>query len=385
MHKNDIWCSVKAIIRSCVRFIMHLLPTTKNKIVFLNFDGKGYGDNPKYIAEEILRRKLPCKMVWLVKGDVFVPDSIRKVKHGIATFYELATAKVIISNCKTNVSDRLSKKKSQFYLQTWHGDFALKHIEKEVEGMLSPDYVAASKADSAITDAVVSGSKSFSNILKESFWLPETCKILEVGVARNDPYFRDASFREELRSRYGFSTDDKILLYAPTIRDDGSIDCFNLDLGRLRARLCQLSNEKWRIIVRLHPYIVSRVGLFGYDDNIINGSLFNDPQELCVISDALITDYSSIMCDFFLQEKPVYLYAPDLERYSDSRTGRGLRFKLPIPFNRNQEELETQMETFDKEQYDEAIKVFMQTDYQSFDDGHASERIVNVLKDVMRI
>lgn len=376
---------VKHFIKSCVKTIFRLFPVKRNKIVFLNFDGKGYGDNPKYIAEEILRRKLPCKLVWLVKGEAFVPDSIKKVNNGLASFYELATAKVIVSNCKTNVPDRLSKKKSQFYLQTWHGDFALKHIEKEVEGMLSPDYVATSKSDSVITDAVVSGSKSFSHILKESFWLPETCKILEVGVARNDPYFKDASFREELRSRYGFSLEDRILLYAPTIRDDGSMDCFNLNIERLRARLCQMSNEKWKIIVRLHPYSVSRMGLFDYNDDIINGSLFNDPQELCVISDALVTDYSSIMCDFFLQEKPVFLYAPDLERYSNSRTGRGLRFKLPVPFNRNQEELESQMETFDKKQYAEAIKAFMQTDYQSFDDGHASERIVNVLKDVMRI
>lgn len=376
---------IKHFIKLCVKSVFRLFLVKRNKIVFLNFDGKGYGDNPKYIAEEILRRKLPCKMIWLVKGEAFVPDPIKKVNNMLTSFYELATAKVIVSNCKTNVHDRLSKKKNQFYLQTWHGDFALKHIEKEVEGMLSPDYVAASKADSAITDAVVSGSKSFSNILKESFWLPETCKILEVGVARNDPYFRDASFKEELRSRYGFSPDDRVLLYAPTIRDDGSMDCFNLDIERLRTRLCQLSNEKWRIIVRLHPYSVSRMGLFCYDDGIINGSLFNDPQELCVISDALVTDYSSIMCDFFLQEKPVFLYAPDLERYSDNRMGRGLRFKLPIPFNCNQEELEAQMETFDKKQYDEAIKAFMQADYQSFDDGHASERIVNVLKDVMRI
>lgn len=376
---------MKAIIRLCIRFVLHFLPTKKNKIVFLNFDGKGYGDNPKYIAEEILRQGLPCDLYWIVKGDVFVPDGIKKVKSGLGAYYALSTAKVIVNNCKTNVHSRMYKKKSQFYLQTWHGDYALKHIEKEVEGMLSPEYVAASKADSAITDAVVSGSKSFSNILKESFWLPETCKILEVGVARNDPYFRDANFRKELRSRYGFSPDDRILLYAPTIRDDGLMDCFNLDIERLRARLCQLSNEKWKIIVRLHPYSVSRMGLFDYDDDIINGSLFDDPQELCVISDALITDYSSIMCDFFLQEKPVFLYAPDLERYSDSRTGRGLRFKLPIPFNHNQEELQAQMETFDKERYDEAINTFMQTDYQSFDDGHASERIVNVLMDVMRI
>lgn len=375
----------KHIIRSCVRNVLRLLPVQKNKIVFLNFDGKGFGENPKYIAEEILRQKLPCKLVWLVKGDAFVPDTIKKVKNGFNAFYELATAKVIVSNCKTNVVTRLCKKKSQFYLQTWHGDFALKYIEKEVEGMLSSDYVSASKADGAITDAAVSGSESFSQILKESFWLSENCKILEFGVPRNDLYFRGADYKDELKNRFGFSPSDKILLYAPTLRDDGSTDCFNLDFEKLRVKLCQISNEKWKIVVRLHPYLSSKAGLFKYDDNIINGSLFDDQQELFMISDVLITDYSSIMGDFFLMEKPVFLYAPDLERYSNRSTGRGLRFQLPIPFNHCQDELEAQMAEFDEEEYAKEIKAFMQTCYKPFDDGHASERIVSVFKEVMRI
>lgn len=376
---------VKHLVRLCVRSAFRLLPIKKNKIVFLNFDGKGYGDNPKYIAEEILRQKLSCKLVWITKGEALVPDGIKKANNGFDAFYELATAKVIVSNCKTNVVPRLCKKRNQFYLQTWHGDFALKHIEKEVEGMLSPDYVVASKADSAITDAVVSGSRSFTNIVKESFWLPETCKILEVGVARNDIYFRDTKFQDELKRKLGFSPRDRILLYAPTIRDDGSTDCFNLDFEKLRLKLCQMTNGTWKIVIRLHPYLSSRSGLFVYNDNIINGSLFNDQQELFMISDVLVTDYSSIMGDFFLMGKPVFLYAPDLGRYADGNTGRGLRFKLPIPFNHSQEELEAQMARFDKEGYNETIKIFMQTDYQSFDDGHASERIVDVLKNVMRI
>ena len=191
--------------------------------------------------------------------------------------------------------------------------------------------------------------------------------------------------RSVLKNRFGFSPSDKILLYAPTLRDDGSTDCFDLDFEKLRVKLCQISNEKWKIVVRLHPYLSSKAGLFKYDDNIINGSLFDDQQELFMISDVLITDYSSIMGDFFLMEKPVFLYAPDLERYSNRSTGRGLRFQLPIPFNHCQDELEAQMAEFDEEEYAKEIKAFMQTCYKPFDDGHASERIVSVFKEVMRI
>ena len=81
--------------------VFSLLPK-KQKIVFVNFCGRGFGDNPKYIAEEILRQRLPWDLVWLV-GDMSLdfPEGIRKVKYySMRSKYELATAKVIISNAK---------------------------------------------------------------------------------------------------------------------------------------------------------------------------------------------------------------------------------------------------------------------------------------------
>ena len=379
---------LKNLIKNCIRRFLYCFPIQKGKVVFLNFDGRGFGDNPKYIAEEIMRQRLPWKLVWLVRNTDDVPEGIKKVGLGrLLAFYELSTARIIISNCKNNIPSAYisQKKKHQYYLQTWHGDFALKYIEKEIEDTFSPGYLVRSKIDSKATNAILSGNKQFSKILKDSFWLPSHCAILEFGVPRNDLYFKGEELKNKLKERYGFSLNDRILLYAPTFRDDFDFSSYDIDFERLRKSLPQSNDTVWRIIIRLHPRVSSRADLFCYNDGIIDGSAYSDQQELCMISDGLITDYSSIMGDFMLMRKPVFLYVPDLEKYSDKSKGRGLRdfyFQLPFPFCYNQPELESHLSEFNNADYCEKLTRFMKKYYETFDDGHASERVVNHLKNV---
>ena len=104
-----------------------------------------------------------------------------------------------------------------------------------------------------------------------------------------------------------------------------------------------------------------------------------------MISDGLITDYSSIMGDFILMKKPVFLYVPDLEIYANQKTGRGLRdlyYQMPFPFCYNQLELESCLSEFNKTDYCERLSEFIQKYYDTFDDGHTSERVVNCLKNI---
>lgn len=371
------------IMKCLLRNLFRIFPVHNNKIVFDSYYGKGYGDNPKYIAEEILRQKLNCKLVWLKNTPTVIKDRIKAVSYySIRFYYELATARIIIVNCKGGITQFIKKKKNQILLQTWHGDFPLKYIEKEAEDMLNIHYIKASKADSKITDAIVSGNPYFSKILQESFWLSDNCEILEYGVPRNDMYFKGENFRNQLKLKYGFSLKDRILLYAPTFRDDIDTSCYNIDFEKLKTVLYSLDNSKWKIIIRLHPNIAEKSDLFAYNSDIINGTCYSDPQELCMISDCLITDYSSIMSDFMLTNKPVFLYTPDIEKYTNQKSGRGLRdifYKLPFALCRSQEELDDSIKNFEKETYLAKIKVFMQDYYKSFDNGKASERVVNYL------
>lgn len=377
--------ALKSIVRRFLKILFFPFPITKGKIVLDNFGGKGYGDNPKYLADEIIRQNLPFKIVWMLRQEYSVPNNLTIVSFpSVRAFYELATAEIVVDNCKNVLTTLFIKKKKQLYLQTWHGDFPLKYIEREVENSLSPAYVKTSKADSIRTNAIISGNTFFSKILQNSFWLPDTCEILEYGVPRNDVYFRDEKYRAELKKKYHFGMMDKILLYAPTFRDNGDTSCYDLDFEKIRQTLSSMTNEKWKIVIRLHPNVAKQADLFEYNETIINGSIFPDPQELCFISDCLITDYSSIMSDFMLMQKPVFLYCPDLEKYADKSQGRGLRdifWKLPFSMGKSQDELLQQISSFDNKNYLGKLVEFMQKEYVSFDDGHASEKIVNYIKE----
>ena len=132
---------VKNILSGIGNYLLSLFPVS-DKIVFLNFWGRGYGDSPKYIAEEIIRQGLPYQLVWLVHDLSYeMPDRIKKVKYySLKSRIELATARVIISNVKGGLQFR--KKNKQFYIQTWHGGFGVKFIEKEIE-KISADFKEA--------------------------------------------------------------------------------------------------------------------------------------------------------------------------------------------------------------------------------------------------
>ena len=363
-------------IAKCIFF---LLPIRKNKIVF--HEGRGYGDNPKYIADEILKQNLNYELVWILDNlKSEVPIKIRKVKLGtIKALFEVSTAHIFVDDGKNGLLNL--KKKEQFYIQTWHGDFALKFIEKEAEAYLPLNYIENSKKDSKSTDVILSASSMFTGICSKNFWLPDSCKVQEIGQPRNDIYFHDESFKNQLRKKYGFDTELKILLYAPTFRDDNSINGYFTEFQELKQSLESCFREKWLVIVRMHENAVKLASNIKYDDSVINGTFFPDAQELSVISDALITDYSSIMADFFIMKKPVFLYVKDLEQYNERSRGlRQIFYELPVTYSKNIDELKTNIETFDKDKYLFSLNDFMQNRYVSYDDGHASERVVNLIK-----
>ena len=125
--------TIRAIIRRIVWFICRFIPVDNKKIVFSSYYGKGYGDNPKYIAEELIKNYSADKLVWLVNDffdkNSFPKEIIQCKKSSIKGIFHLTTAKIWIDNCRKSF---FYKKKNQYYIQTWHG-FALKRIEKDVE------------------------------------------------------------------------------------------------------------------------------------------------------------------------------------------------------------------------------------------------------------
>lgn len=364
---------------------LNLLPVKRRKIVFANFFGRGWGDNPKYIAAELMRQNAGYELVWLVsdRRKVILPKGIRTVKlYSRWGRIELATAGVIVNNVKNAFP--LQKKANQYYIQTWHGDFPLKYIEKEAESELSQQYLEETQADSKQTDLLLSGSEFFSDIVRKSFWYDG--EIMEVGLPRNDLFFdAQSEIPRQIRSRLGLPEDMPLVLYAPTFRDHGEFFPFP-DFESVLDGLKQQTGREWALLVRLHPNDQKRAEDIQYTERLLNGSFFSDTQELEKAADLLITDYSSMMYDFALQRKPVVLFTPDMEEYRAHCRGlRPLFDELPFIRTNTDEELKHALPQLFDAAHQQCVDVFFRQRIRYFDDGHASEKVVARINDVISL
>ena len=361
--------------------IFNRMELSAKKIVFVNFLGRGYGCNPKYIAEEILRQNLPYDMVWLVNDlNESMPEKIRKVSYGsLDSIYELATAKVIVSNVK-NLLPYPNKKRGQFFIMTWHAWQGLKYIEKDAEEKLSPTYVAQSRANSKITDLMMVGTQDALEEYRRVMWYDG--EILPCGLPRNDIFFRrDEKLIAQVKQLLGVPPENKIVMYAPTFRDDVAVtaEVCRLDAKKLLAALKKRFGGEWSLLMRQHPNVAAAFAKNYFDVNVINATTYPDMQELILISDVLISDYSSVICDFMFTGKPVFIYAKDYDSYTNERGLRPIFFDLPYHVNKSEAELFYDIETFDAAALEPQIKRFLDM-VKPFDDGHASERVVERIK-----
>lgn len=309
-----------------------VFPIKNNKIIINNHHGQGYGDNAKYIVEELLNSNVDYDIVWLLKNknkkEAGLPDRVRVVRFGsMKNIYEMTTARLWIEN--NRIHQHLFKRKGQFYLQTWHGGLGLKKIEGDAPYGVKKRNIKFSKRDSRMTDLYVSNSKHLTDIYKRAFWYGG--EVLEAGYPKNDILFKDKNFfRRKVREYFSLYNQDKILLYAPTFRESGKLSAYDIDFNALQLALNKQGNT-WKIIIRLHPNVDDFNFQAVFGEGVINGTHFPDMQELVLGVDSLITDYSSCMFDSALAKIPTFIYASDIASYVDER---GFYFSLDeLPFD----------------------------------------------------
>ena len=363
--------------------LFYYLPIKKNKIVFIQGCGGGYRCNLKYIAEEIRRQKLPYDMVWMVEHyDMEISNFIRKVKYNrIRAVYELATAHVMINNSKSLYP--VKKKKGQVFIYIPHGQPGCKCAEGDA--VLPENWIKNSKQHSALTDIFVSMGAYHTQVLKDTFWVPENAEIWEVGFPRNDQYYHDSSVKQaEIRSKLNIPDGMKIAFYAPTFRDSGTTDAYDLDLHRVLDALGKKTGDKWMFFITLHPcFAWFKHPPYHFDERVWNMTSYTDIHELLLVADIAISDYSSVALDFSNTRKPVFLYASDIDQYTAMRGLKSMYYQLPFILSRNNDEMEKAIMNFDREEYLKKLEDFYKI-YGSVDDGHASERFVEKMKKIIK-
>lgn len=369
------------------RFFFRLFPINQSKITIVNYVGAGYGDNAKYIVEELLKQKEKIKIVWALsdlKNKNDFPKEVKIVKYeSLKFFYELYTSKIWIDNCRKHRD--IKKRKKQFYIQLWHGDIGFKRSEADTEDALPKGYVKGAKNDAKMTDLMISGSKFFTNLCHRSFWY--NGEVLESGCARNDIFFNkeacDAYYRK-IRDYYKFKQTDKILLYAPTFRKDQTLKYYDIDFKQTLATLHKKFKGDWKILVRLHPNIAIKAKTMNiWNNNIINATDYPDAQELLIASDVVITDYSSIVFDFALLYRPIFLFAPDYELYNQDRGFHLDYFSLPFKAAQDTEKLQKNILNFSEEDYKIKLDNFLKNEVGSKETGRAAKIIAKrIVKEI---
>ena len=226
------------------------------------------------------------------------------------------------------------------------------------------------------TNIFISSSKIFTDeVIKNNFYY--TGKILETGMPRNDILFDKNShgeIKQKVLDYYNIDDDKFIVLYAPTWRYDES-QLEEIDFKRLREHLKHKFGKDVVIIYRAHLHMQK-----AQIDGLVNGTDYEDMQDLLIASDALITDYSSSIWDYSFLYKPCFLFCPDLDYYIKNRGFVIDIYKWGFPVCQSNDTLMEQIDKFDFQDFKDKMNNHHDM-LGSYEQGHASENIVKYLEE----
>lgn len=365
--------------------LYHILPIQRKKIVFLNRPDRYYC-NLKYISQTLHEKYPQYKLVWITNNSCTeYPDFVKCIPNTkLRLLYHVATAKIWLFN--DNQHAGIVKRKGQYFINTWHGCVALKKIGiyTDVDSEKSyRDVVETSKK----TDLFISNSTWCSEMYRDSF---KYCgKILEVGTPRMDILYKDnLEMVNKLKEHFNISASGKVILYAPTFRGKGliistEIDMMMIDFELMRKKLSQAYEKEVYILLRLHPAIAAAGKRLKESEGIINVTDYNDVYELIMISDTIITDYSSLMFEASYVGREVFLYATDIEQYIKDRGHYFNYYELPYPIATTEEELIDNMIYVDYEDVKKKVSTFLEKRLKLKETGSASLAVANAISAII--
>ncbi|MWA07461.1 glycosyltransferase [Actinomadura sp. LD22] len=358
----------------------------RDAVLFVSWKGKSCSDSPRAIADELRRRGDQRDHIWVVR-DVATPapdGAIVVRQNSLAYYAALAQARYVVSN--DDMPKDYVKREGQSYVQTWHGT-PLKRIGFDIEQVrfASGDaYLDHLAADVAKWDLLLSPNPFSTEVLARAFRYDG--EVLTSGYPRNDLLFApDTAERiSRIREHLGIAADKRVVLYAPTWRDDqfhgGGRYRFNMRLDVARARE-QLGDDHV-LLIRGHHLMADDVHGPALGDFAMNVTSYPEITDLYLISDILVTDYSSAMFDFACTRRPIVYFTYDLAEYRDQL--RGFYFDLeaeaPGPLLSTSDEVIAAIRDIDtisadyKASYDAFVERFC-----AFDDGRAAARVADRL------
>ncbi len=291
-----------------------LFGVKENRIAFISMHNENFKDSLGCVYES-LKKENKYDFVLITREDLSVKKPLKALSFFLHKSRLLATSRYVFLNDNFMPMGKLKFRKEAIITQLWHGEGAFKkfglHIH-QTEDLRKREIAANNKLT-----YVICSSEGVKRIYAEAFGV-DGKKVLPLGAPRLDYLLNEANktkAKEKILSLYPEAKGKKIILYAPTFRDDAERDSTLLDSFSDEKLLDELGDEYF-LFIRLHPQVHTACADFKCAVDVTG---YEDVRELVLASDVLITDYSSICMDFCVLDKKTVFYCPDLDWYRKRR------------------------------------------------------------------
>lgn len=357
--------------------ILRLLPIKKKWVVFESMWGSKFSCNPRYLYEYIDKNHPDYKCIWVLKDECtpITGNGERVRRLSLKYLYYMARAKYFVNN--VNFADAYVKRKGQVEVQTMHGT-PLKTIGLDVPG----DFPTKKKEDNYIRkckrwDYLIVQSKFVADLAPTAFRFQKT--IMDTGYPRTDILYASNNQTEMsgLKEKLGLPADKKVIMYAPTWRIRNRFDLM-LDLQKMKEKF----SEEYVLILRLHHFSAKGWEGVPEDGFVYDLTNYQSIEDLYIITDILITDYSSVMFDYAVLNRPMLFFTYDLDDYRDKLRGFNIDIEkeAPGPLLFTAEEVNNAIENIEEtiENSKQRVEAFHEK-YIQYECANSSEKVFNMM------
>ncbi|HSI25833.1 MAG TPA: CDP-glycerol glycerophosphotransferase family protein [Aeromicrobium sp.] len=346
----------------------------EDAVFFESYRGRTAACNPLGIDRVIASERPDTRRYWsVVDGSVEIPSGAVRLIEGSQEWWRVrASARVLVVN--DWLRKRWKRRSHQHVLQTWHGS-TLKRLARDRPHASWRSRVAA-RREGRRWDRLLAQNEFSASNLRSAYAF--TKPIWVEGYPRNDTIVSGA-VGQDVRRRLGISADVRVMLWAPTWRENRAAMVDDLDIAGLAHRL----GPDWVVLVRGHVNTWASRAL-STPHGVLDVTTYPDISDLLSVTDVLVTDYSSVMFDWMVTRRPIVFFVPDLEHYAQQLRGfyADLLTEAPGPVVRTTDGVVASvLDLLDHpEQFADALSSW-RARFTEMDDGLAGERVVQRMLD----
>ena len=319
-------------------FNINYKPYSQPTVIFESFGGRQISDSPLAIYEEMRKAHPEYRLVWVVNKSLAPQaekDGYDYVIRGTFKWAQtIEKAQVWVENAR--LPQWVRKPEHIKLIQTWHGT-PLKKLGLDIEKVTMPGTTTERYHQNFVKEAnrwdvLISPNTYSTDIFRHAFGYQN--EIAEIGYPRNDKLANPTEAQiTELKRKMGIPLDKKVVMYAPTYRDNQFFQKgkYSFKLPFSLKQFQERFGEDTVLLLRMHYLISNAMDISGFEGFVYDVSGYADISELYLVTELLVTDYSSVFFDYAYLKRPILFYPYDYEVYKDELRGFYLDYQKDLP------------------------------------------------------